>query len=429
MMLKLQNICFVVFAAAIGIVSIGCGESDAPRRGETTSTSASSASGSIGGMGGDGGSSGTSGGMAVGGVGGGGSGANGGDGGLGTIAIIDVPDTVCDKLVGTTVELYPDMSNAPAIGMLTTVSGKRLAGGRYVPGFVTFGLDGSAPSPAVVGLDPDFDLVVSEGNTIGLVAADGTDIRFQRYSSNDAPVGGSVVLGNANGAGVAIAGDSTGGSFVVWADGTSLRGRFVDSSGNAQAPFAFADGLPTKGIVTSMARSGDEFGFAWSTVDNGVARGRFVRLSKTGAVGSVVELTGDAYKHYLVKLVTTPSGYALLLHSGSLTFDTIIVMLDSAGKVVGSARRYLGTSFAMDLAAMGDNLGLVAKRADGSAEFRPLDSKGDPLGDWKCLDAPSEDTYDQAGIDADGAGWAIAYRTPGGGEKFVRTNLTGTGAP
>ncbi|MBK9259262.1 MAG: hypothetical protein IPM54_05440 [Polyangiaceae bacterium] len=422
MMLILQTISSVALVMTLGTLAVGCGESDDPRRGETTSTSVSSSSGSTGGMGGEGGAGGAAGGM-------GGGGGNGGDGGLGTIAIIDVPDTACDNLVGTTVELYPDMSNAPAIGMLTTVNGKRLAGGRYVPGFVTFGINGSAPSAAVVGIDPDFDLVASEGNTIGLVAADGTDIRFQRYSSNDAPVGLSVVLGSASGAGVAIAGDSAGGSLVVWADGTTMHGRFVDSSGNAQAPFAFAEGSSTNAIVTSMARSGDEFGFAWSSMDNGVARGRFVRLSKTGIVGSIVDLTGDAYKHYLVKLVTTPSGYALLLHSGGLTFDTIIVMLDSAGNVVGSARRYLGTSFAMDLAAMGDNLGLVAKRADGSAEFRPLDSKGDPIGDWKCLDAPSEDTYDQAGIDADGAGWAIVYRTPGGGEKFVRTNLTGTGVP
>ncbi len=371
--------------------------------------------GGIGGIGGTGGSAGT--------------GGSGNTGGLGNVAIVDVPDTSCDALVGTTLSLYPDKSNAPAIDTLTQVNGKRLAGGRFVPGFVTFGLDGSTPSAAVVGLDPDFDLVASEGNTIGLATADGTSIRFQRYSSNDAPMGNVVPLGNANGAGVAIAGDSAGGSLVVWANATSMSGRFVDSTSNAMPAFTFADGVPVKSIVTSMVRAGNEFGLAWTTVENGIARGRFARLSKAGVIGSVMELTGDAYKHYLVKLVKTPTGYALLLHSGGLSFDTIVVILDAQGNVTGSARRFLGTKFAMDLGAIGGNLGLIAKRADNVTEFRPLDASGAPIGDWKCIDAPSDDTYDQAAIDADGTGWAIVYRTPGGGEKFVRTNLMGTAAP
>jgi|GEM_PF-5325982 len=420
MMRKPQLSVVVAIAMAVAGVVAGCGESDGIRPGESTSSS----SGSMVGMGGDGGA------VAFGGGGAGGTGGgSAGHGGLGSIAVVDVSDTPCDQLVGTVVQLYPDMSNAPAISMLTTVDGKRLAGGRYMPGFVTFGFDGSAPSALVVGIDPDFDLVASEGNTIGLVAASGAELRFQRYSSNDTPVGGAVTLGSANGAGVAIAGSLAGGSLVAWADGTTMNARFVDSDGNPAAPFTFAEGLSTKAIVASMARSGNEFGLAWSAVDNGVARGRFVRLTTTGAVGSIVELTGDAHQHYLVKLVATLNGFALLLHSGTLTFDTILVMLDKGGNVVAPARRFVGTKFAMDLAAMGNHLGLLAKRSDGTTEFRLLDLAGTPVGAWKCIDSPSEDTYDQAGIDADGAGWAIVYRTPGSGEKLVRTNLTGTAAP
>jgi len=359
----------------------------------------------------------------------GGSGGSGATGGLGNVDVVDVPDTACDQLVGTTVGLYADMTNAPAISSLSIVNGKRLAGGRFVPGFVTFALDGSSPSASVVGLDPDFDLVASEGNTIGLVTSDGSITRFQRYSSADLPAGSAIMLGNGSGAGLAIAGDSAGGSLVVWANATSFTGQFVDANGNAQSPFTFAEGISVKSIEASMVHAGNEFALAWSNLENGIARARFARLSTTGPIGSIVELTGDSYKHYLVKMIKTSAGYALLLHSGELTFDTLVVILDASGNVVGPARRYLGTKFAMSIASMGNNLGLVAKRADQVTEFRPLDSKGDPIGDWKCLDAPSQDTYDQAGIDADGTGWAIVYRTPGGGEKFVQTNLTGTAAP
>jgi hypothetical protein len=240
-------------------------------------------------------------------------------------------------------------------------------------------------------------------------------------------MGNVLTLGSANGAGVAISGDAAGGSLVVWSNASSMTGQFVDATGTAQPAFTFASGISIKSIVTSLVFAGNEFGLAWSTVDNGIARGRFARLSKTGLVGSVVELTGDSYKHYVVKLVKIPNGYALLLHSGGLSFDTLVVILDAQGQVTGPARRFLGTKFAMDLATNGTNLGLVAKRADGITEFRLLDANADPIGDWKCIDSPSQDTYDQAGIDADGAGWAIVYRTPLAGEKFIRTNLMGTG--
>ncbi len=431
---------FSIFAwVGIGTSVVGMGCSDSPTVPPQTTTAASSSSNGSSGMssstGGEGGSAGGTGanggngGMT--GVGGmGGSGGSGGAGGLGTVPIIDVPDTPCNPLVGATpVTLYADNSNAPALSSLSVVNGRRMAGGRFVPGFVTFDLSGASPSAAVVGVDPDFDRVASEGNTIGLVASDGTSIRFQRYSSNDTAVGPTLTLGNGSGAGLTIAGDAAGGSLVVWANASSLTGQFVDAAGSAQTPFTFADGIAVKSIATSMVRARTEFALAWSAVDNGIARGRFVRLSTSGIVGSIVELTGDSFKHYVVKLVKTPTGYALLLHSGALAFDTLVVTLDAQGNVAGSARRFVGTKFAMDLAAFGDSLGLVAKRADGVTEFRPLDAQGDPMGDWKCIDLPSTDTYDQAGIDADGAGWAIVYRTPGGGEKFVQTNLTGTATP
>jgi hypothetical protein len=391
--------------------------------GEAGVGGASGGAGGIAGMGG----AGAMGGM--GGVGGmGGAGGSGATGGLGTIPVVDVNDSACSPLSGTVVTLFPDDSNAPPLGYLTQVNGKRLAGGRYARGFVTFAMDGSNPSPAAVGLDPEFDLVTSEGSTIGLVTSDVVTTRFQRYASTDAPVGNVVDLGNGTGAGLAIAGDGNGGSLMVWADSTSMKGQYVDSNGVAATPFVFANGLANQSAQSSLVHSGaNEFALAWSITENGIARGRFVRLSTSGTIGSIVDLTGDAFKHYVVKLVKTPTGYALLLHSGAFSFDTLVVKLDAQGQVQGDARRYLGTKFAMDLAFANSNFGLLAKRADGITEFRLLDANADPVGDWRCIDTASQDIYDQAAIDADGTGWAIVYRTPLSGEKFVRTNLMGTG--
>jgi len=387
----------------------------------------------MGGEGGVGGSSGGAGGIAgtggMGGVGGmGGSGGSGATGGLGSIPVTDVADSACSPLTGTVVTLFPDDSNAPPLGYLAQVNGKRVAGGRWARGFVTFGLDGSAPSPAAVGIDPEFDLVTSEGSTIGLVTSDVVTTRFQRYASTDAPMGNVLDLGAGTGAGLVIAGDGNGGSLMVWADATSMKGQYVDSNGVAATPFIFANGLSGQSAQSSLVRSGNnEFALAWSVIENGIARGRFVRLSTSGIIGSIVELTGDAYKHYVVKLVKTAAGYAVLLHSGGFSFDTIIVNLDAQGQAQGAARRFLGTKFAMDLAFANGNFGFMAKREDGITEFRLLDANAEPIGDWRCIDGASQDPYDQAAIDADGAGWAIVYRTPGSGEKFVRTNLTGTG--
>lgn len=428
MILKRQTIFACAAFLAMTGSFVGCGDDPSPLPHGPLASSSTSSSSSSSGSAGQAGHAGE-GGHAAGGA--GGQGGNvGGMGSLGTLEVVDVVGTPCTPLVGSITELYPDNSNAPAFSRIDTVATKRVAGGRYVPGFVTFGLDGTTPSVAAVGLDPDFDLVASEGSTIGLVTAAANTIRFQRYGINDLPIGSPVTLGTALGAGLAIAGDeASGGSMVIWAEPMNMKGRFVDAAGVAQTAFTFAEGISTKAIATSVTKSGTGFAAAWSSVDDGVGTARFARFSKTDLVGLVVDIAGPAFSHYVVKLIETPTGHALLLHSGTLTFDTLVVFLDTEGKPVGPARRFLGTKYAMDLAAFEDNLGLLTKRSDGSAQFRLLDSQGVPVGDWKCLDGPSEDVLDQAAIDAEGSGWAIVYRTPGGGEKFVKTNLAGTAAP
>jgi hypothetical protein len=339
-----------------------------------------------------------------------------------------VPDTACESLVGQAVELYPAASNPPAFSALFRVGSTRVAGGRFAGGFVTFGLDGSGPSASPVGLDPDFNLVAGEETTIGLVASDGNSIRFQRYGLNEQPIGQEVVLGSASGIGLGVAGEA-GGSLAVWGASPGMRARFVDENGALTPAYDFGAATPGAGLVSSIVRAATDFAALWSAKGDDGAHTWFARLGPAAVLAPEVDLTGAAGDHYVVKLVQTPGGYAALLNGGSPLTAAYVIFLDEAGGVVGPARHLVGATFGWDLAAVGGSVGVLAYREDGSTEFRPFDAAGGPLGDWKCVDGPSAQSFNFAAIDADGAGFAIVYRAPDGAERFVRTNATGTGAP
>jgi hypothetical protein len=419
---------FAAFAAgAIVALAAACGGeregTGIPSPGSTTSGTGSGGEGGTGAAGGGGAG-------AAGGQGGGGQGGGGGSGGgdLGSIAVVDVPDTGCESLIGSALELYPAASNPPAFSALLRVGSTRVAGGRFAGGFVTFGLDGSGPSPSPIGLDPDFNLVGAEETTLGLVASDGNSIRFQRYGANEQPMGAEVVLGSASGIGLGIAG-APGGSLAVWGTSPGMRARFVDENGGVLPAYDFGAATPGSGLVSSVTRASTDFAVLWSAKGDDGARSWFARLGPAAALAPEVDLTGAAGDHYVVKVVPTSGGYAALLNGGSPLTAAYLIFLDEAGGVVGPARHLLGATFGWDLAAVGGSVGVLAYRADKSTEFRPFSAAGDPLGDWKCLDGPSAQSFNLAAIDADGAGFAIVYRAPDGAERFVRTNATGTGAP
>jgi hypothetical protein len=417
-------------AALIALAAACSGDNDETSRPPPGSTmSGTGGTGGQGGTGASGGGAGAAGGQGGGGEGqGGGGGGSGGSGDLGSIAVVDVSDTECKSLIGSATELYPAASNPPAFSALLRVGSTRVAGGRFAGGFVTFGLDGSGPSPSPIGLDPDFNLVASEEVTLGLVASDGTSIRFQRYGADEQPIGPEVVLGSASGIGLSIAGQP-GGSLAVWGASPGMRARYVDDSGALMPAYDFGEATPGAGLVSSVARAEADFAVLWSAKGDDGAHTWFARLGAAAALGPEVDLTGAAGDHYVVKLVRTQGGYAALLNGGSPLTAAYLIVLNEAGGVVGPARRLLGATFGWDLAALGSSLGVLAFREDGSTEFRPFSAAGDPLGDWRCVDGPSSQSFNLAAIDADGPGYAIVYRAPDGAERFVRTNATGTGAP
>jgi hypothetical protein len=106
------------------------------------------------------------------------------------------------------------------------------------------------------------------------------------------------------------------------------------------------------------------------------------------------------------------------------------MLLDGAGKATGTVRNFLGASVPFDIAAQGSEVGILAQRASGEVEFRPLAADGHPLGGWICLDGPSTDPFEFASIDTEqSTGYAVLYRTPGYAETLVRFDHLGVGAP
>jgi hypothetical protein len=92
---------------------------------------------------------------------------------------------------------------------------------------------------------------------------------------------------------------------------------------------------------------------------------------------------------------------------------------------MGSGHLLDGAAYGWDLAVLGTELGVVAKRPTGEPQFRPLDAAGAPTGPWVCLEGPIADPFQQVAIDADGTGYAIVYRDPDGAEQLLKLNHLG----
>ena len=77
--------------------------------------------------------------------------------------------------------------------------------------------------------------------------------------------------------------------------------------------------------------------------------------------------------------------------------------------------------------------GGVAALVSGEAVavFRSFDDEGQPIGSWVCLDdsAQGSDFLGEAGIEADGSGYATVARLVNGSVAYRRTDRFGTGDP
>lgn len=409
-------------ALSAALLALACSDDELePRTFPDGGGSSSSGSGS-----GSGGSSG--------GGGGGGSGGSSGSGGgslapLGVLDIASVPDVPCVAHTGLSAVLYPP-GGEPAFDILARVADRRVAGGRFAGGFVTFGLDGSSPTPVPVA-PFESSLVASEGTTLGVAGFFNGTAAFRRYAADESPLGGVVTI-DTGAVSVLAVGGGDGASAVLVSDGGVVRVRRVWPAGTVGPllPLSIESEPPLVGVTARIDYGDGSFGAAWA---GGRADGsflsRFARVAPDGSSAPLVELTGPSAAHWISAITRTPTGHALLLSGGSPPDAAYLVLLDPGGKVVSAARKLGGASYGYGIAALGTEIGVVAKRTSGEAAFRRFSADGASLGPWVCLDQPSMDSFDMAGIDADGAGWAIVYRTPQGAEVLLRLDATGTMAP
>ncbi len=426
----------LIAATPLSLLACGGGDDTTAPPGQQL-TSGTSTSTGAGGQGGDGGTgttgTGSGGASTTGtttGVGGSttGSGGGGGSAGgeLGPIPIDPIPDTACVPKGGTTVEAYSAATAPPFFDRLETVGARRAAGGWQTGGLYTMNADGTGASALPLKAGPNYNLFASEGATVGLVASDAS-ITYQRYDENGAAVGQALAIDGQTPDSLAIAGGA-GASLVVWARGAAIHARGVDAGGALAGPtFELGAGAYGTLVHLAAARTAAGFAVAWTgDIQGGAYRTSIALATATGVTGAPVEITTSDFPHQVVKLVSTPSGFALLMTGGQPEFAPYVLLLDDAGQVVGSAHKLEGAYFGWDIAVQGSEIGVVAARSTLEPEFRPFDAAMVPLGSWVCLDDPT-DIGDVGAVSADGSGYAVLYRTPPGAEALVRFDHLGTG--
>jgi hypothetical protein len=340
-------------------------------------------------------------------------------GSSGKVVIVDEPDTACTAPTGIERALYP-ADAAPAFDRLARVGARRVATSTRTGGFAVFDLDGANAAPLVV-LAGSANVAASEGATIGMAGIEGTELRYARYDASGGKVGATLVLDNAMTGGLVVGGGA-GEALVVWSGDGRMHARGVDASGAlAGASFDFAAGSVVTSFVGSVVRGESSFAVAWSAPsESGTSRTFFMRASTTGPIGQALELTGLAPEHEVVQLAKTTTGFAALVQERSPS-RVLVVLLDPSGRVAAPARRLLGSTYAFAVSARGAELGVVARRTTGETQLRILGAGGVPRAAWTCFEVVSDGALG-AGIDAEGAGYAVVRRTAGGVEVLTHVD-------
>jgi hypothetical protein len=357
---------------------------------------------------------------------------------LPALTFIDEPDTPCSARGGTVRELFAAGPSSPSFDALGRVGARRWAEGRDATGFITFDADGASPS-ALVAPFARGNKVVALGDALLVAGSNGTSLQVARYDANGAPMGGAadVAPDDSNGMALASGGDR---ALVLWGGASGLRARGVKADGTFAGEAFLAHAAPAYEFFAAAAKDGDgDFAIAWSGSSGQGYSTYFLRTSLTEKVQRASLLTRTGTPWRVVQLVRLPAGFGLLLQGAT---GAAVAALDDNGRPVGPARRLVGTSRALGLAASGDQMGVVAWRlkttADGdgevrdendAVEFRSFDARGAPRGAWVCLDGPTRlDFSMSAGIDGETNGYAVVYRTPASAVAFARFDRNGTGS-
>jgi hypothetical protein len=419
-------------AALLALVALGasgCGGESEPGPGATPVGPSSSSSG--GGAGGAGGT-GTAGGFggfnhAGGGHPAGGAGGVGLQPAFGAIPLVEAPDTPCEPLQAAPTQLYDD-EEIPGFDRIQQVGARRVASvADTSSGFVTFDAGGANPSAAPISLGEHFGFAAAEGTTIGLVADTGSSIVYRRYSADDAPLTGVLTVANELPGNLAIAG-SGGQSLILWSSASTMRARVVDAAGAFAGPaFGFGEGTVDGYFSGSVTARAGGFAAVWTSAVGGVYVTSFARLGTNGVDGPVVELTSTTTPHRTTKVAKTASGYAVLFRVELQPTSPVVAVFDEDGLLLGSGYQLLGANTGFDLAVAGSgtDLAVVANRVGNQLELRTLDANATPVSPWICLDAPNDNQASRAGVDAEGAGYAVVYRSASQAEMLVEVDLFG----
>lgn len=357
----------------------------------------------------------------------------------GAFTIEDVADTPCGTRGGSVREVFAADATKHRPLAIAPVGVRRAM--RTDDGVVLLDADGANPSGLLATSTLSVGEIGSTPNVLGGVGPDGTQLSFTRFDSAGAASGTTVVVPSGT-AGFGIGGGE-GKLLVTWAADYELRATAYGEQGEAlAAPFTFRSGIvETEGATFSVAHAGGvDFGVASAGQYAGTHRLVFTRVSTSKRLDTSFTLVVGPEALRLVGMARVETKFALLFERRTATAtETLLSILDSKGRFVGSTKRLLGVRRAFGVASSGGEIGVVAWRQNAGAdpdepvpdaiEFRPFDGAGAPLGGWVCLDEPFvTPTIDiGAAILAEDLGYSVLMRTPKHAVTLVRFDRRGTG--
>lgn len=257
---------------------------------------------------------------------------------------------------------------------------------------MTFGPDGSEPSP------PMLDLPVA-------AAARGDELVVLELDQEDALVAVSydsqlehdskpLALAGPGTSAQTIAG-SDARSVAVWSEGTTLYGQLLTAQDKLGSVFDFGPhSSADHGTATRAVWTGEHFVVLWTRPD---ADGNTVlswgSIDEQGVPIVARNLLSSASALRIEDAVALGDGrQAALLTLGSPSRSPLLVFVDSHGQLSGSAHLYSGASAAWSLASNGASLLLAARSNRSQGVVRLLDTEGDPQTGWLVVDDSALDS-------------------------------------
>jgi hypothetical protein len=366
------------------------------------------------------------------------------DGGVG-IGLADVADTPCAPRGGSLAVVLPSAS-APPVGYrsLQRAGERRVADAADGSGFVVLDANGAGGARvASAPLGPATTAVLGSQIVLGGRTGENQNKAFvHAFDPNGSALGAPVFLANEypDTIGVVAAAADDAAVLVAWTTGAGVRARGFASgaaAGDGAYTIAVTSKLHDPSLAVSSVQSG-LFAVAFSG-DNGGSEYQtaFGRGSTTRRIGDPSNLFTGVVPRTVVGLARTPSGFALLVtvNDGADPY-AMLVLTDAGGRRQSAGLKLIGTVEGSALAVNGSEIGVLAKRREGTAfasttamEFRAFDLSGAPIAPWVCVEPPGSARLAGGGIVAESNGYAALVPSSDGTTSLARFDHLGTGAP